>query len=99
MTTILSQLGYSKLLPSSESTAILSGSTPPISDLIYHLLIGSMDAEAMTSGDPKSTLNERRIARQLLGLTFLAALLLEQTLGPEYGGASAAATAPEKKHE
>ena len=99
MTTILSQLGHSKLLPLSESTAILSGSTPPMSDLIYHLLIGSMDAEAMTSGDPKSTWNERRIARQLLGLTFLAALLLEQTFGSGHGGASAAATAPEKRHE
>lgn len=95
MTTILSQLGHSGLLPSSESTAILSGGTPPISDVIYHLLIGSMDAEAMTSCDPKGTWNERRIARQLLGLTFLAALLLEQTFGPEYGGASAASTAPE----
>jgi hypothetical protein len=95
MTKILTQLGHSTLLPQPLSAAILSGITPPMSDLIYHLLIGSMDAEAMTSGDPKSTWNERRIARQLLGLTFLAALLLEETFGPVHGGASAAATARE----
>lgn len=90
MTNILTQLAHSTFLPQPLSAAILSGSTPPMSELIYHLLIGSMDCEVVTTCDKKATWNERRISRQLLGLTFLTALLLEQTFGPEHSGTGTA---------
>jgi hypothetical protein len=89
MTDTLDQLARTNLLPSSESAAILSGRTPPLSNLIQHLVIASMDAEALTSGDKTATWTQRRIARQLLGLTFMTALLLEQTFGPKDDGAAA----------
>lgn len=92
----LNQLAHSKLLPSSESAAILLGTTPPLADLIQHLVIGSMDAEALTAGDNTSTWTQRRMSRQLLALTFLAALVLE-TLEPDPHGRSQNSTAQEGK--
>jgi hypothetical protein len=89
MTKSLKQLAHSKLLPESLSKTILAGHTPPISDLAYHLVIVAMDAEVITSSDPKSTWNERRISLQLSALTFLTALLLEHVFGPEESGAVA----------
>jgi hypothetical protein len=80
---ILDQLARSGLLPKSESTAILSGNNPSLSALIPHLLIGSVDANALTACDQTATWTQLRISRQLLGLTFIAALLLDQSLGLE----------------
>ncbi|MGD1096830.1 MAG: hypothetical protein ABSB35_33160 [Bryobacteraceae bacterium] len=71
------------LLPEEERKAILSGHTRPLADLIQHLVIGSMDVNAVAANDKTTTWPERRIARQLLINTFLAALLLERTLEPE----------------
>jgi phosphohistidine phosphatase SixA len=95
MTKSLKQLAHSKLLPESLSKMILAGHTPPMSDLTYHLVIVAMDAEVMTSADAKSSWTERRISLQLSALTFLTALLLESTFGPD--GSGAAAVAQEKK--
>jgi hypothetical protein len=83
MTFILDQLARTGLLPDSTSTAILGGKHPPLSDLIPPLVILSMDAEAVTAGDKTATWNQRRLSRQILGLTFLTAILLYQLLEPE----------------
>jgi hypothetical protein len=100
MSFTLDQLARTGLLPKSESEAILDGKSSSLSDLIPHLLILSLDADAMTGADKTATWTQRRLSKQILGLTFLLALLVEHTLGPEeMAGASAAATAPEKGHE
>ena len=93
MTHSLNQFARTNLLPTSDSEAILSGQTPPLSDLIQHLVVGSMDAEAVTADEKTATWTQRRIARQLLGLTFMTALLLESTLESK----DASATAPQGK--
>jgi hypothetical protein len=96
----LDQLARSGLLPKSESEAILAGKTPSPSVLIPHLVILSRDADAMTGADKSTTGTQRRLSRQLLGLTFLLALLVEHALGPEErAGVRAASKAPEKGHE
>lgn len=96
MNYILDQLARTNLLPKAESTAILAGRSPSVLDLIPHLVIGSMDAEALTSGDKTATWTQRRNARQLLGLTFMTALLLERTFGPAHGGDVAETTQGER---
>lgn len=83
MTFTLDQLARTSLLPESASAAIFSGKNPPLSDLIPHLVVGSMDADALTACDKNSTWTERRISRQLLGLTFLTAFLLDHIIGAE----------------
>jgi hypothetical protein len=57
------------------ATAILKGAPPPLEEIVTALLIGAMDAEAVVSGDSGSTWNERRIARQILVVAFLSAIL------------------------
>jgi hypothetical protein len=74
---VLDQLARTKLLPDSISAAILAGKNPSLADLLPHLVIGAWDADAMTAGDKSATWTERRLSRQLLGLTFLVALLLD----------------------
>jgi hypothetical protein len=72
---IYGQLARTNLLSQSQSSEILAGKASPLEeDIIMPLLIGAMDCEAMTGCDPKSTWNERRMARQCLILTFLVAI-------------------------
>jgi hypothetical protein len=73
--TILEQLSRSTLLPSSLSAAILAGNTPPLEEIVTQLLIAEMDCEGLTASDPKSSWTERRIARQVLVLAFLLAIV------------------------
>ena len=72
------QLARSGLLPDDLSAAILSGSVPPVEDIVTHLVICALDCHALTYGDAKSTWTERRIARQCLVIAFLTALLAGQ---------------------
>jgi hypothetical protein len=71
---VLKQLAHTNLLSPSMSTAILAGNTPPLAEIINSLVTAAWDAEAMTSCDPKSTWNERRIARACLSVAFLTAI-------------------------
>ena len=72
---ILGQLARSGLLfDDAMVEAILSGNLPPLNEIVLALVIGAMDAEAVVRGDPKSSWNEKRIARQCLAVAFLAAI-------------------------
>ena len=73
-TDILEQLARSTLLPHSVSVEVLAGTETSIGEIVLDLLIRSLDAEALVSGDADSTWNQKRLARQLLIVTFLSAL-------------------------
>ena len=75
---IYCQLATSGVLPDDLSGAILSGTVPPLEEIVMPLVICAMDCEALTYGDAKSTWNEKRIARQCLVIAFLAAILAGQ---------------------
>ncbi|HYW38068.1 MAG TPA: hypothetical protein VE957_08140 [Terriglobales bacterium] len=62
------------LLPAEQSSAILAGNVPPLEGIVVPLLIGAMDCEAMIGCDPKSTWNEKRLARQCLIVALLLAI-------------------------
>ena len=79
MTDTLIQLAHSTLLPKSTAQAILAGRVPPLTGLVVPLVIASLDADTVTAGDKNATWRERRLSRQLLGVTFLLALLLDHT--------------------
>ena len=75
MKSILDQLARSGLLFDDEMiAAILSGNSPSMEDVILDVILGVMDCEAVVKGDPKSTWNEKRIARQCLAIAFLSAI-------------------------
>ena len=82
MNNLLRQLGHSTLLPDDLAKPILAGNTPPVEDIVMALVIGAMDAHAVVVVDPKSSWNEKRLARMALAITFLSAMA---TLGE--GGA------------
>ncbi|MCZ2154050.1 MAG: hypothetical protein LC114_09155 [Bryobacterales bacterium] len=46
-----------------------------LEEVVDHLVVGAIDCHAMTDGSASSTWNERRIARQVLVLGLLLALL------------------------
>jgi hypothetical protein len=72
---ILKQLALNtNLLPDEISKAILDGTPPRVDEIIFNLVVHSLDCWAMTDGDPKSTWTERRLSRQALVVTFLLAL-------------------------
>jgi hypothetical protein len=72
---IYSQLARNTdLLPKDMATAILAGNTPAIKEIVMALLIGAMDAHAVTIGDPQSTWNEKRLAHMALAVAFLGAM-------------------------
>ena len=73
---IYDQLARTNLLPESLSSEMLAGKVLPLKDIIMPLLVGTMDCEAMIGCDPKSTWNERRLARQCLILAFLLAIVV-----------------------
>jgi hypothetical protein len=68
------QMARSTLLPVEMSATILAGDLPPAGDVVNALVISSLDCEATVSGDPQSSLNEKRIARACLTIAFLTAL-------------------------
>ena len=70
----LNQLSRTTLIPDDLVAAILAGSEPPLEEIVAALLIGSLDCHATLVGDPASTLNEKRLARQNLIVAFLTAL-------------------------
>lgn len=75
MNAILDQLARSGLLFDDVMVAaILSGTTPPLEEIVLALCIGTLDAEVMVRNDPKSSWNEKRIARQCLAIAFLTAI-------------------------
>jgi hypothetical protein len=72
---IYSQLARNTgLLPDDIAAAILAGNTPAIKEIVIALLIGAMDAHAVTIGDPQSTWNEKRLAHMALAVAFLSAM-------------------------
>jgi hypothetical protein len=71
---IYAQLAHSTLLPDDVAAAILAGHTPPIEDVVLHLVIGALDAHGVVLGDPHSTWNEKRLARMALAVAFLSAM-------------------------
>ena len=73
---IYAQLAHSTLLPDDMAAAILAGHTPPIEDVVLHLVIGALDAHAVVLGDPHSTWNEKRLARMVLAVAFLGAMAI-----------------------
>ncbi len=74
-TPLLNQLARTTLLPGDMAGAIKSGNAPTLEQIVEELLIATMDVEAVVSGDPKSTWNEKRIARMGLLLAFLTTLV------------------------
>lgn len=89
MSYTLNQLAHSKLLPPSIAAAIMADDAPPVSELTEHLLTTAMDAHFVTTGDQKTSWTERRLSHQNLVITFMLALLLEHSFGPERNGAAA----------
>jgi hypothetical protein len=79
---ILGQLAQTTLLPEEMSAAILVGGdhAPSVEDIVMALVVGARDCEAMTRNDLKASWNERRIARQVLTVAFLSALLQAKEL-------------------
>lgn len=74
MNNILDQLARSGLLLDDLAKPILAGNTPPLEEIVMALVIGAMDAHAVTVGDPQSTWNEKRLARMALAVAFLSAM-------------------------
>jgi hypothetical protein len=80
MSSFLVQLARnSTLLPDDLAAAILAGDTPPTEEIVVAaLIIGCMDAHAVVVGDPKSSWNEKRLARMALAVAFLVAMAIEK---------------------
>jgi len=57
------------------SAAILAGENPRMEDTVMALILYAQDCEVLTRNNPASSWNERRIARQVLTVAFLGALL------------------------
>lgn len=75
MKTLLDQLARNTgLLPEDTAAAILAGNTPPLEEIVMALVIGAMDAHAVTLNDPQATWIDRRAARMVLAVAFLAAV-------------------------
>jgi hypothetical protein len=82
MNNILDQLAYNTgLLPDDMATAILAGEMPPVEEIAMELVTGAMDAQAVVVGDPKSTWNDKRMARMALAVAFLAAMAVVGNTG------------------
>lgn len=71
MNDILGQLARTDL-----ATAILAGDAPPpLEEIVLALVIGVLDAHAVTVNDPESSPGERRIVRMVLAVAFLSAMV------------------------
>jgi hypothetical protein len=67
-------LARSTLLPEDVAAAIVSGNVPPLEEIVVSLCISTLDAEVTVRNDPKSSWNEKRIARACLTIAFLGAI-------------------------
>ena len=76
MTEILGQLARSGLLLPDMSAAILTDNVPPLAEIGLALTVMTMDAESVISGDTRSSLTERRLAKMSLAVAFLAAMAI-----------------------
>jgi hypothetical protein len=77
MKNILGQMARNTdLLPEDMAAAILAGNMPLLEELVMALVIGCMDAHAVIVGDPKSSWNDKRLARMALAVAFLAAIAI-----------------------
>ena len=74
MKNLLVQLAHSTLLPDDLAKPILAGDTPPVENIVKAVVIGCMDAYWVLMNDPKSSWNDRRLARMALAVAFLAAM-------------------------
>jgi hypothetical protein len=74
MKRILDQLARSTLLPDDLAKPILAGNTPPLEEIVLHLVIAGMDAYFVTINDPMTSKRERCIAHLGLAAAFLSAL-------------------------
>ena len=74
---ILRQMALNtNLLGEDLKASILAGNMPPIEEIVMALLIGAMDAHAVTVGDPASSWNDKRLARMALTSVCLAAMAI-----------------------
>ena len=55
MKNILGQLARTGLLPDDQATAILAGGTPPVEEVVLHLVIAAWDGYAVLTGDPQTS--------------------------------------------
>jgi hypothetical protein len=78
MNVVLKRLLHTTLLSDSLAAEIRSGIVN-IAEIVDELLITAIDADAFVRNHAKSTWNEKRIARQVLVLAFLHALLAYTT--------------------
>ena len=77
MKNLLKQLALnSTLLPEDLAAAILTGNMPPTEEIVMALVVGGIDALAVTMNDPKLSWSEKRLARIALAAVFLAAMAL-----------------------
>ena len=75
MNEILGQLARTNLLPADVATAILAGDAPPLEEVLMAILIAVQDAHAVTLNHQNSSPGERRIARMVLAVAFLSAMV------------------------
>jgi hypothetical protein len=76
MRKILGQLCRTGLLPDELATAILEGGTPPIEEVVLHLVIAAWDGYAVLTGDRQSSKQERCLAHSVLAAAFLSAMAI-----------------------
>jgi hypothetical protein len=75
MNRILDQLARSGLLVDDDMvSAIFSGNAPPLEEIVLALVIGGLDCDALLRADATSTVNQRRLARSCLIISFLGAI-------------------------
>lgn len=82
MKNIIDQLARTALLPDGMSATILAGKTPPIEDVLMHVLIAVQDAHAVLVADPRSTQSEKRLGRMALAVAFLAGMAVVGRVEP-----------------
>ena len=77
MKNVLKQMALNTdLLGDDLKAAVLAGNTPPVDEIVLHLVIGATDAYAVTVGDLQATWIDKRAARMALAAVVLAAMAL-----------------------
>ena len=84
MNNLLRQLARNTgLLPENLSAPIMEGNTPPVEEIVLHLVIAGMDAYFVTINDPMTSKRERCIAHLGLAAAFLSAMAVVGEGGAE----------------
>ena len=78
MNNIMDQAARSELLSSEMSKAILAGDDKQLLEVLSELVMACSDAHALLIADSSTTMNERRLSRQLLAVAFMVALCGER---------------------